>query len=143
MNEPCFYRVSVKAFVVDDSGKFLLAKESDGTWDFLGGGLDHNEDPVMALKREVAEETGLAVTRVSAAPEYFVTAQKPGKDVFIANVLYEVTLKDLNFTPSDESQELRFFNAEEARAEKLLPNVEKFLQVYESDLHNRLVDGAS
>lgn len=59
MNEPCYYRTSVKALIVDDSGKFLLAKEPDGTWDFLGGGLDHNEVPVAAVEREITEETGL------------------------------------------------------------------------------------
>lgn len=51
-------------------------------------------------------------------------------DVFMANVLYEVTIKDLHFTPSDECQELRYFSIEEARKENILPNVEKFLEVY-------------
>jgi len=31
----CFYRVSVKALVLDDTkNKFLLLKEDDGMWDF-------------------------------------------------------------------------------------------------------------
>lgn len=130
MNEPCFYRVSVKALIVDDSGKFLLARENDGTWDLLGGGLDHNEDPVAALEREITEETGLVVTSVSSLPKYFVTAKKPNMDVFMANVVYEVEVKDLDFTPSDECEELRYFSVEEAAKEKILPNAEKFLEVY-------------
>jgi len=55
MNEPCYYRVSVKALITDELGRFLLAKESDNTWDLLGGGLDHHEDPVAALRREIQE----------------------------------------------------------------------------------------
>jgi 8-oxo-dGTP diphosphatase len=130
MNEPCFYRVSVKALVVDEFGKFLLVKESDGTWELLGGGLDHGEDPIAALKREIHEETGLEVVSVSPCPAYFITAERAEHGFFIANILYRVTLKDLAFTPSDECQELRYFSVDEARKEHLLPNVEKFLEVY-------------
>ncbi|HUC90136.1 MAG TPA: NUDIX hydrolase [Patescibacteria group bacterium] len=130
MNEPCFYRVSVKALVTDSSGSFLLAKENGGTWDFLGGGLDHDEDPVAALKREITEETGLVVVGVLTKPAYFVTAKKPDMDVFIANVFYRVMVKNLDFRPSDECQELRYFSVEEAQIEKLLPNVIEFLKVY-------------
>src|SRR6266487_3251121 len=101
MNEPCFYRVSVKALITDDTGRFLLVQEADGTWDFLGGGLEHDEDPVAALEREITEETGLVVTRITPEAKYFVTAKKPGKDMFVANVLYEVVVKDLHFTPSE------------------------------------------
>jgi len=119
--------VSVKAFITDANGKFLLAREGD-TWDLLGGGLDHGEHPLTALRREIIEETGLTVTDISPAPVYFITAKKPRLDVYMANALYKVTLKDLDFTPSDECQELRFFSIEEARKERLLPNVEALLQ---------------
>lgn len=49
MNEPCYYRVSVKALITNEAGKFLMAREGDGTWDMLGGGLDYNEDPMHVL----------------------------------------------------------------------------------------------
>lgn len=127
MNEPCFYRVSVKGTVIDDQNRILLTRESDGTWDMLGGGLDHGEDPIACLKREIHEETGLTVTKVWPEPKYFVTAHKASNNIYIANVVYRIELESLDFTPSDECQELRFFGIEELRGLKLAPNVQKIL----------------
>jgi len=135
MNEPCYYRVSIKGIVIDADGRFLLSRESNGEWELLGGGLDHGEDPITGLKREIYEETGLEVTHVAPAPSYFVTVKRRRHDSYIANVIYEITLKDLNFTPSDECQELRFFTVQEARHLGLFPNVQKFLTVYNPALH--------
>jgi len=50
--------------------------------------------------------------------------------VFIANVLYAVKLKDLRFSPSDECVELRFFTVQEAKKINVLPNIERFLEIY-------------
>jgi 8-oxo-dGTP diphosphatase len=131
MNEQAYYRVSVKALVLDDSGRMLLARESDNTWDMLGGGLDHGENPIACLRREIQEETGLEVVDISAEPKYFLTALKPGANVYVANVLYNITLKNLDFTPSDECQELRFFSIAEMKRLSLLPNIEKLVQILE------------
>lgn len=124
MNEPCFYRVSVKGIVIDDQNRILLARESDGMWDMLGGGLDHDEDPIACLKREIQEETGLTVTKIWPEPKYFVTAYKEKNDVHIANVVYRIELQNLDFAPSDECQELRFFSAQEMRDLNLPPNMQ-------------------
>ncbi len=135
MNDQNHYRVSIKGIAVDETGRFLLAKEDNGKWELLGGGLDHGEDPIVALKREIKEETGLEITEVSATPKYFVTAPKVGREGFVANVIYEVKLKDLNFTPSDECVELRFFSVEEAKKVDLFPQVERFIEVFDPELH--------
>jgi len=136
VEDECYYRVSVKAIVIDTTGRFLLSKENNGKWELLGGGLDHGEDPISGLKREITEETGLDVTFVSSSPKYFVTSKRLDHETYIANVIYEVKLKDLKFTPSDECQELRFFNVEEAKMEELFPNVVEFLKVFNPTLHN-------
>jgi 8-oxo-dGTP diphosphatase len=135
MNEPSYYRISVKGLVVDDTGRFLLSKEDNGKWELPGGGLDHGEDPLVGLQREITEETGLEVTFVSPTPKYFITARRLGSDTFVANVIYEIKLKNLDFTPSDECQELRYFTVEEARQVDLFPNIERFLEVYNPALH--------
>lgn len=32
----CFYRISVKALILNDEGKFLLTKEDNGLWELPG-----------------------------------------------------------------------------------------------------------
>ncbi|MGB4967065.1 MAG: NUDIX hydrolase [Candidatus Saccharimonadales bacterium] len=124
MNEACYYRVSVKGIVVDQDGRVLLSKESDGSWEMLGGGLEHGEDAKDGLRREILEETGLEVTKISAQPRFFLTAPRRNRPDFVANVVYEIELANLDFKPSDECQELRFFSVEEMAVQRLFPNVE-------------------
>jgi len=136
MNEPNYFRVSVKGIVVDERGRFLLARESDDMWDMLGGGLDHEEDPVEGLRREVLEETGLKVTWISPTPKYFVTAQNLfGQNAYVANVVYEMKLESLDFQITKECEELRFFNPEEARAVELSPTAKKLIELFDRELH--------
>lgn len=121
--------MSVKGIVTDDQGRILLARENDDAWDLLGGGLEHNENPLEGLKREIMEETGLTVVSVSPSPKYFVTAPRRHHSSFVANVIYEIKLADLNFTPSDECQELRFFSVKEMAEVELFPNVQKLYEL--------------
>jgi hypothetical protein len=36
----------------------------------------------------------------------------------------------MKFTPTEECQDVKFFNTEEAKKETLFPNVEEFIKVY-------------
>lgn len=101
----------------------------------LGGGLDHEEDPIEGLKREVLEETGLEVAWVSETPKYFITSPSFGGKGYVANVVYEMKLKSLELTPSEESQELRFFTAEEASEVDLFPTAKKLVAMFDPELH--------
>jgi len=98
----------------------------------LGGGLGHGEDPITCLKREVQEETGLVVSKVWPEPKYFVTAHKTSNDIYIANVVYLIKLKNLDFTPSDECQELRFFSPQEMSELQLPSNMQKLHEILSS-----------
>ncbi|HET8670401.1 MAG TPA: NUDIX hydrolase [Candidatus Saccharimonadales bacterium] len=135
MNEPNYFRISVKGIVVDEAGRFLLAREDSGMWDMLGGGLEHSEDPIEGLRREVYEEAGLVITWVSPTPKYFLTSIRFGHDTYVANIVYEIALEHLEFKPSEECKELRFFTLEEARNQKLFPTVEKLLVSFDRGLH--------
>ena len=129
----CHYRISVKALVIDDTGRFLLCLDSSGKWELPGGGLDHGETVKDGLKREIREEMGLETTYISDLPSYFLTVLDHEKNEWIGNVLYLTRLKNLDFTPSGECLEFRFFNCEQALRENLFENVEKFIELYRLD----------
>ena len=62
------FRLSVRAVIRDENGRWLLLKRSrssktnSGKWELPGGKIDHNEPFDRALIREVYEETRLGVT---------------------------------------------------------------------------------
>ncbi len=134
MNEQSYYRISIKGIVIDEQGRILLSREDNDKWEMLGGGLDHNEEPKACLRREISEETGLKVMSISDTPKYFVTCPREGKDTYIANVIYEITLENLDFVPSDECQELRFFSIDDMKTVNLFENVQKLLEILEKNI---------
>lgn len=125
---PCFYRISIKAHILNESGKFLLMKEENWLWDFPGGGLDHGENPLDGIRREIAEEMWLEVVEIIETPVYFLTTKSlRGKP--IANIFYETKVKNLNFTPSNECIEIGFYDIEEVRNLETYPNVQEFIRI--------------
>jgi 8-oxo-dGTP pyrophosphatase MutT (NUDIX family) len=59
--------VGAYGLAVADDGAVLLVRVAEGfpgagRWTLPGGGLEHGEDPLDGLVREVAEETGLPAT---------------------------------------------------------------------------------
>ena len=114
LRDDCFYRVSVKALVIDELGRILLCREDNGNWDIPGGGLDYGEDPIEGLKREIFEETRIPAENliIEENPSYFITTQN-SSGVQIANVFYRTSILDLSFTPTPECEELKFFSPQE------------------------------
>ncbi len=131
----CFYRVSAKRLILDDSGRFLLTQENDGRRELPGGGLDHGELATTGLRREIMEETGLNVTRVADHPSYFLTALNQKKTRRIANIIFETQLENCDFSASDECVALDFFDVESAKSLELFPNVTEFLKIFDPARH--------
>ena len=53
---------TIAVAVFDDHGRVLMAEHVEGgRWSVIGGGVEPDEDPADAARREVAEEVGLAV----------------------------------------------------------------------------------
>lgn len=132
----CFYRISVKALVLNETrDKFLIVKEENGKWELPGGGLDWNALPQDDLRREIKEEMGLEVSWIADHPSYFLTDLSHAPEKPKANVLYEAKLDSLDFTSSDECVELRFVTAEEAREFDLFENVQIFTSLFDPKKH--------
>jgi len=138
MNEipNCYYRVSVKALILNGTrDKFLICEEENGVWELPGGGLDWGATPQEDLPREISEEMGLKVLWVADNPSYFITSQTLIRKQWIVNVLYETELENLNFTPSDECVNIKFVDKNDLRDITVFPAVQKLAEMFKSENH--------
>lgn len=127
----CFYRISAKALCFNEEGQLLVCIEKSGSVDLPGGGIEHGEDPIEALKREVKEEMGVEVEILEETPCYFLTGkayfESLNKDCDYANIFYKAKIKNLNIVKSDECQEAKYVSLSNLRKMKCNSNVLKLL----------------
>lgn len=136
LEQTTFYRTSIKALIFDENKKILLAKDGgENKWDFPGGGMEWGESPHSCLAREIQEEMAIATTWIADRLSYFYSFQSE-KGAWFTNAIYETKLENLNFTPSDECLDAKFFSIEEMKNEDIFSNVTKFLELYDPNSHS-------
>lgn len=114
--------------------KFATILEDSGWWELPGGGLDWGESPQECVKRELQEEMGLEVTDVAALPSYYLLG-KNMKDNWTLNLIFETKVKNLDFVPSDECQEMRFISREEIGSIKAFRTVTELAELFDPSKH--------
>lgn len=118
------FRVSVKGLFFDKAGKMLMVQEPDGTWELPGGKVHKGEDLVEGLKRECREETGLACRVLDRHPSIaYSTLDKKGRGRIM--LFYKIQLPSLDFTPSNECVDMKYFRKDEIRKLKTVPQLRK------------------
>ena len=108
--------VRVKAFVVNDEGKIILA-HNNGTFQFPGGHIEEGEDLKDTVEREVKEETGISNMNIRNSFLQIVTYDDnyfdSGKHVINKIYYYKIETKDkpdYNNTSYDELESSSPFN---------------------------------
>lgn len=125
---PCFYRVSIKALIYQDN-KLLLVKEPNGKWELPGGGLEIGESFLSCLTREIKEEIGVNVIKMSSQPLYtwaVVYKDDQNRDKPKLILCFPVEVDSFNFkNDPEESIDIGFFSKEEIKNINLHPNFQE------------------
>ena len=82
-----------------------------GCWGLPGGFVERNEDPLIAVLRELEEETGL----IGENPELLMVMGNPKRDPrkHIVSIVYEVEVQDGKPQAGDDAADARFWPLEE------------------------------
>ena len=108
--------------IIEKDGKILLVKESGGSdggkWSHTAGWLDVGENPIVAGKREVEEETGYEFTPENILGIYSIVRKdylKKGKEIrhglkiIFTGKISDVPIRDLE----NDISEIKWFMPEE------------------------------
>lgn len=122
----CFYRVSVKG-VVSIEGKILLIREKSKRWDLPGGGVEHNEDYLNALRREFKEEIQgeLDNVDVQKMEPWFMYDHDPDWKKPILYLVFPVTL-DSRVELTNSNAEVGLFSVDTLKEALLEKHVEPY-----------------
>jgi 8-oxo-dGTP diphosphatase len=121
----CGFRVWAKpapgteAVIVDDAGRVLLGRRAfdpgAGLWDLPGGFLEEHEEPLVALRREVREETGLEIEPSTFVGFYL----EPYEHRTVLCITWLARPNGGSERPGDDLAELRWFDRDELPLDEL------------------------
>lgn len=135
--------LTVGACIVHGNKVLLLLHTKFKVWLFPGGHVDPNEAPDDAVVREVKEETGLDFIFLQKSP--IVSSEKRACALpFHANIhnagdhdhycsYYLGTVLNPNFVRNDESQDMKWFTADEIRMLEKIPGDVRAMAIFALD----------
>ena len=113
--------------LLERDGKVLLTKRAieprRGLWDLPGGFLEEGEEPLVGLRREFREETGLDVRPV----EWLGTHLEPYDNYFVLGLTWLVAA-DGDPRAADDVEELAWFGPGELPQEMAFAHQEELLR---------------
>ena len=132
--ESTLYVVAVCAIIVKDNKVLSMrrSKKKDagaGLWETLSGRVDLGEEPLECVRREIAEECGLAV---EVEPHPFTVYQAKRIDKPMIVIVYKAKYLSGNVHMSDEHDSFAWLSAKEfaerSPLNKLVKAVEQALR---------------
>lgn len=131
-------RVGAYAIIRDETSRLLLVRAAPyltvaGRWFLPGGGVEHGEAPLDALRREVAEESGLTIGDATLAGVLSDTWPIPdGTLLHTVRIIYRVAHWEgtLRSEPQGSSDLAQWFDDEELKAAPLVRYAREALSVY-------------
>jgi 8-oxo-dGTP diphosphatase len=130
------FHLTVKG-IVGRGGKILVLKRSAAddhlpeVWETPGGGVDQEESPQEALKREILEETGLLVT-IGKPFNVFTFHKDTGEFKVGITFLCEYASGEVKL--SEEHSEYRFIEPQEFAALPSIPSLYEEIARYGNEV---------
>jgi 8-oxo-dGTP diphosphatase len=126
MSDPTHYQPGVSVAIFHD-GRFLLVRRgrepSMGLYAFPGGRVHDGESDEEAVRRELAEETGLAIESVTPLQQFLLPPSPSGAYPAFRLLVFR------GFTPSgkvragDDAAEAGWFRLDEMEVLPIIPSV--------------------
>ena len=113
--------INVVCGIIWKDDKVLIAKRKPekslgGYWEFPGGKVEQNEDPIDSLKRELLEELGLEISNIY----YFGQNIHEYETFSIELIAFECVFEKATFELKDHD-DVAFVNIESIKAYNLAP----------------------
>jgi 8-oxo-dGTP diphosphatase len=122
-----YFQVSVKGLFFNGENKLMLMHEKSGYWDLPGGRIQKGENFIAALQREVEEETGLVCKVLEKLPSIVYPAiDLEGRGRIM--VFFKVMFDSLEFKPSEECIDIKFFTKDEIKKLKTYPQFQQLAE---------------
>lgn len=136
MAESPKHSVSVAGIVIDDQDRVLVIRRRDnGHWEMPGGVLELGEQFEEGVRREVAEETGMAITVGRLTGVYKNLTRG------IVSLVFRCTPGTEQTHPTDEAREVRWMTRTEVTATMAPAFAIRVLDAFENEPHVRAHDG--